>query len=161
MLYKHRLLAESVGVHFENTFIMKNGDVLEIINGAARQSKSVQSGHLLVDGLGVGDVGNIVLRDRKLLSEEGIVIIVVTINRGNGELVSEPDIISWGFVYRRDAEELMEEVKDLVMKKVVEFQGPNQNQRGIIRQTLKKSTEQLLYMETKRRPMILPVVIEV
>lgn len=161
MLYKHRLLAESVGVHFENTFIMKNGDVLEIINGAARQSKSVQSGHLLVDGLGVGDVGNIVLRDRKLLSEEGIVIIVVTINRGNGELVSEPDIISRGFVYRRDAEELMEEVKDLVMKKVVEFQGPNQNQRGIIRQTLKKSTEQLLYMETKRRPMILPVVIEV
>ncbi|AOV07087.1 ribonuclease J [Sporosarcina ureilytica] len=161
MLHKHRSLAESVGVEFDNIFIMNNGDVIEITNGEARQTKTVHSGHIFVDGLGIGDVGNVVLRDRKLLSEEGIVVIVVTINRNNGELVSNPDIISRGFVYRRDAEELIQEVNDLVIKKVAELQGVNRNQQGVVRQTLKKATEQLLYVETKRRPMILPIVIEV
>lgn len=161
MLYKHRMLAESVGVRFENVFILNNGDVLEISDGKANHTKSIHAGHIFVDGLGVGDVGNIVLRDRKLLSEEGIVIIVVTINRSDGKMVSTPDIISRGFVYRRDAEKLMNEVNQLVIEKISELEGPHRNQRNIVRQTLKKSAEQFLYMETKRKPMILPVVIEV
>lgn len=161
MLHKHRSLAQSVGVEFDNIFIMNNGDVVDISNGEARQTRSVQSGHIFVDGLGIGDVGNIVLRDRKLLSEEGIVVIVVTLNRNNGELVSEPDIISRGFVYRKDAEQLMKETGELVNKKVAELQGPNRNQQSIVRQALRKTIEQLLYVETKRRPMILPVIIEV
>ncbi len=161
MLHKHRMLAEAVGVPFENVFIMKNGDVLEVADGEARQIKSIHSGHVFVDGLGIGDVGSIVLRDRKLLSEEGIVVIVVTINERNGALVSNPDIISRGFVYRRDAEALMNELQTLVIDKVTELQSPSRNQGRVIRQTLKKTTEQLLYLETKRRPMILPVVIEV
>lgn len=161
MLYKHRMLAESVGVRFENVFILNNGDVLEIIDGKAKHTKSIHAGHIFVDGLGIGDVGNIVLRDRKLLSEEGIVIIVVTINRRDGKMVSTPDIISRGFVYRRDAEKLMDEVNQLVIGKISELEGPHRNQRNIVRQTLKKSIEQFLYMETKRKPMILPVVIEV
>lgn len=158
MLYKHRMLAESVGVRFENVFILNNGDVLEILNGQANHTKNIHAGHIFVDGLGIGDVGNIVLRDRKLLSEEGIVIIVVTMNKSDGKMIGSPDIISRGFVYKRDAEKLMNEVNELVLKKITELERPNRN---MIRQVVKKSAEQFLYVETQRKPMVLPVVIEV
>ncbi len=161
MLHQHRLLAESVGVEKENIFIINNGDVVDIQDEVARQTRSIQSGDLFVDGMGIGDVGNIVLRDRKLLSEEGMLVIVVTVNKTDGRLVSDPDTISRGFVYSRDAEELMNEVNNLVIKTVQKLQNANGNKRNLVRQTIKKSTESLLYTRTKRRPMILPIIIEV
>ena len=108
MLYQHRLLAESVGVERENIFIINNGDVVDIKNQVARQTRKVQSGNVFVDGLGIGDVGNIVLRDRKLLSEEGMLVIVITLSKTDGQLISDPDTISRGFVYRSDSEALIE-----------------------------------------------------
>ena len=150
-----------MGVEKENIFIINNGDVVDIQDEVARQTRSIQSGDLFVDGMGIGDVGNIVLRDRKLLSEEGMLVIVVTVNKTDGRLVSDPDTISRGFVYSRDAEELMNEVNNLVIKTVQKLQNANGNKRNLVRQTIKKSTESLLYTRTKRRPMILPIIIEV
>ena len=131
-LHQHRLLAESVGVEKENIFIINNGDVVDIQDEVARQTRSIQSGDLFVDGMGIGDVGNIVLRDRKLLSEEGMLVIVVTVNKTDGQLVSDPDTISRGFVYSRDAEELMNEVNNLVIKTVQKLQNANGNKRNLV-----------------------------
>jgi len=161
MLHHHSLLAESIGVKKENIFIINNGDVVDISNQVARQTRKVQSGKIFVDGLGIGDVGNIVLRDRKLLSEEGMLVIVVTVGKTDGQLVSDPDTISRGFVFSRDSEELMNEVNQLVIKTVSNSQGRDGNQRNILKQNIKKSTETYLYGRTKRRPMILPIIIEI
>ena len=161
MLHHHSLLAESIGVEKENIFIINNGDIVDIKNQVARQTRKVQSGNIFVDGLGIGDVGNIVLRDRKLLSEEGMLVIVVTVNKADGQLVSNPDIISRGFVFSRDSEELMNDVNQLVIKTVSNLKGSDRNQRNILKQNIKKSTETYLYDRTKRRPMILPIIIEI
>ena len=160
MLHHHRLLAEAVGVESENIFVINNGDIVDIKNETARQTRSIQSGQVFVDGLGIGDVGNIVLRDRKLLSEEGMLVIVATISKKDGQLLSEPDTISRGFVYRRDSEELIDEVNQLVTKTISELQRVNGNRRNIVRQNVKKATETFLYSKIKRRPMILPIIIE-
>lgn len=160
MLHQHRLLAEAVGVESENVFIINNGDVVDITNETASQTRSIQSGQVFVDGLGIGDVGNVVLRDRKVLSEEGMLVIVVTLSKKDGQLLSEPDTISRGFVYSRDSEELMKEVNQLVKKTIFELQRATVNRRNIVRQSIKKATETFLYTETKRRPMILPIIIE-
>lgn len=161
MLHKHRALASDVGIPYEHVFVMENGDVLEIANGEASQTKDLQSGRVFVDGLGIGDVGKVILRDRKLLSEEGILVIVIKIHGRNGELVSNPDIISRGFVYRREAEKLLADLQKLIIDKIGEIERPSRYQGRAIRQTVKKAAEQLLYMEIKRRPMVLPIVIEV
>lgn len=161
MLHKHRALASDVGIPYEHVFVMENGDVLEIANGEASQTKDLQSGRVFVDGLGIGDVGKVILRDRKLLSEEGIVVIVIKIHGRSGELVSDPDIISRGFVYRREAEELLADLQRLIIDKIGEIEKQSRYQGRAIRQTVKKAAEQLLYMEIKRRPMVLPIVIEV
>ncbi|MER2091041.1 MAG: ribonuclease J, partial [Sporosarcina sp.] len=160
-LQQHRILAESVGVESDNIFIINNGDVVDINNQVARQTRKVQSGNLFVDGLGIGDVGKIVLRDRKLLSEEGMLVIVITLGKTDGKLISDPDTISRGFVYSSNSEELLNEVNQLVIKTINELQGVNENQRINLKQHLKKSIETLLYTRTKRRPMILPVIIEI
>lgn len=161
MLYQHRLLAESVGVQRENIFIINNGDVVDITNQVARQTRKVQSGNIFVDGMGIGDVGNIVLRDRKLLSEEGMLVIVITLNKTDGQLISDPDAISRGFVYGSDSEALLREVNQLVSTTIKKIQSADRNQRINLKQHIKKSVETLLYSRTKRRPMILPVVIEI
>ena len=161
MLYQHRLLAESVGVERENIFIINNGDVVDVNNQEARHTRKIQSGNIFVDGLGVGDVGNIVLRDRKLLSEEGMLVIVITLSKTDGQLISDPDTISRGFVYSRDSEELINEVNQLVITTINNLENANGNQRNVIKQIIKKSTETLLYARTKRRPMILPIIIEI
>lgn len=160
MLRQHSLLAESVGVDKENIFIINNGDVVDINAHVASQTRKIQSGHVFVDGLGIGDVGNVVLRDRKLLSEEGMMVIVITISKSDGQLISDPDTISRGFVYSRDSKELMNEVNQLVITTINKLQGGNGNQRNIIRQSIKKATETFLYARTNRRPMILPIIIE-
>jgi ribonuclease J len=161
MLHHHRMLAESVGVEKGNTFIIKNGDVVDIKNGNARQTRSVPSGDTYVDGIGVGDVGDIVLRDRKQLSEDGMLVIVITISKGDRKIISGPDTITRGFVYARDSDELLKEVNRLVKKTVNDMQTENIRQWNVIKQNIKKSIGQYLFTQTKRKPMILPIIIEI
>lgn len=161
MLFKHRQLAESVGVEDENIFIINNGDVVDFDGESARQTRRVKAGRVFVDGLGVGDVGNVVMRDRRLLSEEGILVILVTVSKETGRLLSEPDTISRGFVYKPDAKELIDEVNDTVRLAVENFKGSPGNDGTVMRQQIKKSVETLLFERTKRRPMILVYVIEI
>ncbi|MEH7419204.1 ribonuclease J [Neobacillus drentensis] len=161
MLHHHRVLGESVGVDKGNTFIIKNGDVVDIKNGAARQTRSVPAGDTYVDGIGVGDVGDIVLRDRKQLSEDGMLVIVITISKGDRKIISGPDTITRGFVYARDSDELLKEVNRLVKKTVNDLQAENIRQWNVIKQNIKKSVGQYLFAQTKRKPMILPIIIEI
>jgi len=161
MLHQHRLLAEAVGVEMENIFIINNGDIVDVDKVEARQTRKVQAGRVFVDGLGIGDVGKIVLRDRKLLSEEGMLVIVMTVSKTDGCLVSDPDTISRGFVYSRDSEELMREVNEIVKTTVNNLDEIKGSKRNIIKQNVKKSVETLLFERTKRRPMILPIIIEI
>ncbi|WP_211268389.1 ribonuclease J [Domibacillus aminovorans] len=161
MLHQHRLLAESVGVEQENIFIVNNGDVVDIHNAVARQTRKIPSGNIFVDGLGIGDVGNIVLRDRKQLSEEGMLIIVIHLSKTEGKIVSGPDTISRGFVHARHSEELLNDVNQLVTTTVHNLQGAKVNQWKVIKKSVKESVGKFLYTETKRRPMIVPIIIEV
>lgn len=161
MLHQHRLLAESVGVEKEDIYIINNGDVVDISNGIARQTRKITAGNILVDGLGIGDVGNIVLRDRQQLSKDGILIIVITLCKSEGIIVSGPDSISRGFVYVRDSEGLLNEVNRLVTETINNLQEANVNQWNILKSNIKDSIGQFLYTKTKRRPMILPIIIEV
>lgn len=161
MLHHHRLLAESVGVEKGNTFILKNGDVVDIENSVARQTRQVPSGDTYVDGMGVGDVGDIVLRDRKQLSEDGMLVVVITINKPTRKIISGPDTISRGFVYTRDSDDLIKEVNRLVKKTVNDLQEANIYQWNVMKQHIKKTVGQYLYEQTKRKPMILPIIIEI
>ncbi|WP_187442029.1 ribonuclease J [Sutcliffiella horikoshii] len=161
MLYHHRLLAESVGVEQGNTFIMNNGDVVDIANSLARQTRKIPTGNTYIDGLGVGDVGDIVLRDRKQLSEDGMLIMVLTMSKREAKLIHDPDIISRGFVFQKDSENLFREVKSLIKKTVSDLKKEDKNQWNIIKQSMKKSVGQYLFHQMKRKPMILPIIIEV
>ncbi|WP_313892384.1 ribonuclease J [Psychrobacillus sp.] len=160
MLHQHGLLAKSVGVKSENIFIINNGDVVDIANQEAIQTRSIHSGNIFVDGFGIGDVGNIILRDRKLLSEDGMLVIVTTLSKSEGKIISGPDTISRGFVYGPDSEELMKEVNQEVRMTIKKMKNRNGNQR-VLKQDIKKSIEKLLYSRTKRRPMILPIIIDI
>jgi ribonuclease J len=160
MLHHHQLLAESVGVRKENTFIIRNGDVVDIEDGVARQTRNIPSGDTYVDGMGVGDVGEMVLRDRKQLSEDGMLVIVITLSKMEQKLISDPDTITRGFVYVKNAEELIKEVNSLVKRTINDLKGDRIRQWNEIKQHIKKSVGQYLYKETKRKPMILPIIIE-
>jgi ribonuclease J len=157
-LKQHANLAQNLGMLRENIFIMDNGEVLELDGRGARKAGRVPAGKVLVDGLGVGDVGNIVLRDRKLLSEDGMVIIIITIQKETGQLVNGPDVISRGFIYVRESEELMEEVKRICKNAFQKCEGKNWT---VIKNTLKTSLKEFLYAKTKRSPMILPIIVEI
>ncbi|AYV69181.1 ribonuclease J [Niallia circulans] len=161
MLYHHRILAESVGVEKENTFIIKNGEVVDIKNGVARQTRFVPAGDTYVDGMGVGDVGDIVLRDRKQLSEDGMLVVIITISKGDRKIISGPDTITRGFVYARNSDELLKEVNRLVKKTVNDLQSENIHKWNVMKQNIKKSVGQYLFNQTKRKPMILPIIIEI
>ncbi len=161
MLKAHANIAEKMGVDRDCIFIPEKGDVIEIKNGQIRQNGRVTAGNILIDGSGVGDVGNIVLRDRKVLSQDGILIVVVSINRNEKKVVSGPEIISRGFVYVRESEELMGQVtkmvKDIVTKniKLHNFEWSN------IKQEMRESLNSYLFSKTKRKPMIIPIIMEV
>jgi len=155
-LVLHARLAEQVGIPRENIFIVESGQVLELDERSGQVDGKVPGGPVFVDGLGVGDVGNIVLRDRRLLSQDGFLLAVVTVDERTGELLGGPDIISRGFVYMRDSEELIEKAKEQVLKAL-----KRGGRRGGINQTIKNVLSKFLYEQTKRRPMILPVVMEV
>ncbi|MCQ6274885.1 ribonuclease J [Bacillus sp. V3B] len=161
MLHQHRLLAEAVGIEKKNTFIIKNGDVVDIENSVARQTRKIPAGDTYVDGVGIGEVGDIVLRDRKQLSEDGMLVIILTINKIEGKMVSEPDTISRGFVYARDSEDLIRNVNRLVKTTVNDLQEENIQQWNVIKRNIKKSVGQYLFTQTKRKPMILPIIIEI
>ena len=160
-LKKHAEIAESVGIPKENIFIAQNGKPLELSKDSARLGAQVPSGVVLVDGLGVGDVGNIVIRDRQLLSENGVIIIVVTLDRKNMRIVSGPDIVTRGFVYVRESEELMDQIKDIARKELISCEKNGITDWATIKSNVKDSLEDYIYSKTKRQPMILPVIMEI
>ncbi|MFC5471150.1 ribonuclease J [Cohnella suwonensis] len=164
MLHMHRLLAEAVGVEPSNIFLVNNGDVVDIVGSEALLERKVPSGNTYVDGLGIGDVGNIVLRDRKLLSEDGILIIVLTLGKFDGNIVAGPDIVSRGFVFVKESEGLMDEIHRITKSEVERLQLDNPKphiQWNAYKQSIKEAVGKYLYATTKRRPMILPIIIQV
>ena len=161
MLKKHAELAEELGMPSQNIFVNKTGDVLEIDRNSAKVVGTVPTGNVLVDGLGVGDVGNIVLRDRKHLSEDGLMIVVVTISKEDGKALAGPDIISRGFVYVRESEDLMDGAKNIIKDVLKECEDRNIKEWAYLKNNIKENLKEYLYQRTKRNPMILPIIMEV
>ncbi|SCY98227.1 ribonuclease J [Alkaliphilus peptidifermentans] len=159
-LKRHAQLAEELGMPKENIFTIQNGTIVELTKDYGKVSGSVPSGRILVDGLGVGDVGNIVLRDRKHLAEDGLMVIVVTISRETGKIIAGPDIISRGFVYVRESEDLMVEAKDVVRNALDSCGQQNVREWSVLKSSIRDALKDFLYEKTKRRPMILPVIME-
>ncbi|MBZ4669517.1 MAG: RNA-metabolising metallo-beta-lactamase [Defluviitaleaceae bacterium] len=160
-LIHHAQLAKQVGIPEENIFIAENGRVLEFSQDSGRMAGRVTAGKVLVDGLGVGDVGNIVLRDRKQLSQDGILIVVVTIDKETAEVVAGPDIISRGFVYVRESEELMDQARDKVRQALKKCQDEDISEWSTIKSQVRDTLGKYLFEQTRRRPMILPIIMEV
>ncbi|MFC4775335.1 ribonuclease J [Paenibacillus sp. GCM10023252] len=161
MLRQHAQLGEAVGIEKENIFVIDNGDTVEFQNGNARKAGKVQAGNVLIDGLGVGDVGNIVLRDRKLLSQDGILVVVVTLSKQDGAILSGPDIISRGFVYVRESEGLLDEANRIVTSTLNKLMSDKVNEWASLKTNVKDALGRFLYEQTRRRPMILPIIMEV
>jgi len=159
-LKMHAKLAASLGMSEKNIFTMSNGKVLELTSRSAKIAGTVQSGSVLVDGLGVGDVGEIVLRDRKILSEDGLIIVVATID-SVGNQMADLEIISRGFVYVKESEELIEEVKNLAREALIKAVSRRGTNWASIRNAIKDELNTFLYKKTKRRPMIIPIIVEV
>ena len=157
----HADLAETMGVEKDNIFILSSGDVLELSPKEGIRREPVQAGSVLVDGLGVGDVGNIVLRDRQNLAENGIIIVVMTFERYTNQLLAGPDIVSRGFVYVREAENLLEDARCVVNDAVVECIEKNIADWGKIKMVVKETLSDYLWKKIKRNPMILPIIMEV
>lgn len=160
-LHRHAQLGELMGVDKNNIFIMENGRVLEIDDTNAKMLGMVPSGQLLVDGLGVGDVGNIVLRDRKHLSSDGLIVCVVSISADTGDIVAGPDIISRGFVYVREAEDMMEEAKAVTKEALDKTIAKGATDWSALKLAMKNAISDYMYEKTKRSPMILPVIMDV
>lgn len=154
-------IAESLGIAKDHIYLLKPGDVLEMNSEKARVAGHVQTGTILVDGLGVGDVGNIVLRDRQHLAEDGIVIAVLTLERFTGQILAGPDIVSRGFVYVREAEDLMDEARNIVEDAMSYCNSHHVTDWSKIKNTIRDSLGDFLWKRTKRRPMILPIIMEV
>jgi len=161
MLRQHAKLGEDIGIEKENIFIIDNGDTVEFQNGVGRKGSKVQAGNVLIDGLGVGDVGNIVLRDRKLLSQDGILVVVVTLSKQDGTILSGPDIISRGFVYVRESEGLLDEANRIVTATLNRLMNDKVNEWASLKTNVKDALGRFLYEQTRRRPMILPIIMEV
>ena len=160
-LMAHAETAKELGIPAKNIFITHNGRILELSRDEAKFTTSVPSGKVLVDGLGVGDVGNIVLRDRQHLSQDGLIVIVLTMDSSTGEIVSGPDVISRGFVYVRESENLMEDVKNVIKQEVAGFEQKHITDWSTIKSTLKDDLRDYIFQRTKRDPMILPIIMEV
>lgn len=161
MLKAHEHLALQLGMSREDIFILSNGNPLEITKEGAKTGKPVNSGSVLIDGLGVGDVGNIVLRDRKHLSEDGLMVVVVALNKETGQIASGPDIISRGFVYVRESEALMDGAREVVDKAIKDCLESNVREWSSLKNSIKNSLKDYLYHHTMRTPMILPIIMEV
>lgn len=160
-LKQHAMLAESLGMPKENIRLLEIGDVLELTPDSCKVTGSVQAGRILVDGLGIGDVGNIVLRDRKHLSQDGLMVVVVTISKESCTPIAGPDIISRGFVYVRESEQLMEDAKTVVKGILDQCEERKIMDWSTIKSSIKDGLRNFLYERTKRNPMILPIIIEI
>ncbi len=145
----------------ENIFIAENGSVIEFTKDKGKFGQQVTAGNILVDGLGIGDVGNIVLRDRKHLSEDGLIVVVVTISKENGKVIAGPDIVSRGFVYVRESEDLMEEAKEKIRVVLAECEKNHITDWATLKASIKDELRNFLYSKIKRNPMILPIIMEV
>ena len=163
--YKHLMaqakVVEDLGMDKDNIFILSSGDVLDLDEEGAEVTGRVQTGDVMVDGLGVGDVGNIVLRDRQHLAEDGIIIVVMTLENGSGRVLAGPDIVSRGFVYVRGSESLMDEAKAVLDETMDYCMDKNITDWGKIKSEIKDSLGDFVWKETKRRPMIMPIIMEV
>ena len=164
--YRHRKanakLAESLGIPKENIFMLQSGDVLEVSEEEAKVVDKVHTGEVLVDGLGVGDVGNIVLRDRQHLAEDGILIVVMTLEKGTNQLLAGPDIVSRGFVYVRESEGLMEDARHVLEEALGNYLGRQKNADwSKIKLVVRDTMNEFIWKRTKRRPMILPIIMDV
>ena len=160
-LRAHQETAELMGIDKDNIFMLTNGRVLEVDSEEARFNGSVPSGRVLVDGLGVGDVGNIVLRDRQHLAQDGLIVIVLTMDSQTGEVVAGPDVISRGFVYVRESENLMDDVKSVVRHEVAKCEERGIRDWSTIKSTVKENLRDYLFIKTKRNPMIITIKMEV
>ena len=163
--YRHLMaqaeIAQEMGVPKENIHIMRSGNVMELSPDSAQITGNVTAGPVLVDGLGVGDVGNIVLRDRQNLAQNGIIIVVLTLDRRGNELLAGPDIVSRGFVYVRESENLMEEAHAVVDTAVRKCLDKKVSDWGKIKSVIRDSLSDYIWKKMKRNPMILPIIMEV
>ena len=160
-LVKHARLAESLGMDPKNIMIAQNGSVVELSRDKICVNGKVMAGKVLIDGLGVGDVGNIVLRDRRQLSQDGIMIVVVGVDSATNQIVSGPDIVSRGFVYVREAEDLMVEAKGRVQDALDKCEERNHTEWSTLKVAIRDSLGRFLFEKTRRRPMIIPIIMEV
>ena len=154
-------IAESLGIAKDNIFLLRSGDVLELDDNGAKVVDKVQTGGILVDGLGVGDVGNVVLRDRQHLAEDGIMIVVLSLEKGSNQLLAGPDIVSRGFVYVKESESLMEEARQVLYDAVAKCLGGKHADWNKIKLVIRDTMNDFIWKRTKRRPMILPIIMEV
>ncbi|MBF8281000.1 MAG: Zn-dependent hydrolase, ribonuclease J [Candidatus Magasanikbacteria bacterium] len=163
LLQAHANLAEHIGIPRENVFVADNGQVMEFSAGGVGRltNEKVITDYVMVDGLGVGDVSTVVLRDRRMLAEDGMFVIIATIDRRTGSLIGNPDIISRGFIYLRENKEVIEKARAHVKKILHDADPKSPAFDDYIKNKLRNDVGQLLFTLTKRRPMILPVVIEV
>ena len=160
-LMQHKELAEYMGMDPANIFVCDIGQVLELDRDTCRRAGTVPSGRMLVDGYGVGDVGNIVLRDRRHLAQDGLIVVVATVDIDEATIISGPDIISRGFVYVRECEELMDEVREIVRRELSDALESGVTEWTQMKTGVKDALSKYLYSKTKRKPMILPVIMNV
>ena len=160
-LIAHSETAKLMGVPKENIFKLENGKILEMDKNSAEFTGMVQSGIILVDGLGIGDVGNVVLRDRQHLSQDGLIIVVLTMNGGSGEVIAGPDVISRGFVYVRESENVMDEIKSVVRHEVHKCEEQGIRDWSTIKNCIRENLREYILSKTKRNPMIIPIVMEI
>ncbi|MEA4901520.1 ribonuclease J [Desulfitobacterium sp.] len=161
MLVQHMYLAEQLGMARENIFLAENGSVIEFTRHGASMTGKVQAGKVLIDGLGVGDVGNIVLRDRKQLSQDGILIVVMTISRSTRAIVAGPDIVTRGFVYVRESESMLVDAKEKVRQTMDRLKESHVTEWAVLKGQVRDTLSKHFYEKTRRRPMILPIIQEV
>jgi len=161
-LHAHANLAQSVGIAEENTFILENGDCLEFDEQGARVAEHVESGTVYVDGLSVGDVGHVVLRDRQMLASDGVALVIVAIDSQNGRVVSEPEIVVRGFVLSgTEDENVIAEIRTRVAKVLARTSSEGVTDHGVIKKALRDSLSSFIWDRSRSRPMIIPVVMEV
>ena len=157
---KHKELAMDIGIPEENIVLTSNGQKVELTATAIKIAGKVPAGVTLIDGLGIGDVGNIVIRDRQLLAQDGVVIIVLTISK-EGKILAGPDIITRGFVYAREAEALIKEASDRIRDELLKMEKEKVKEWSVLKNVAKETASAFLYEKTKRNPIILPIVMEV
>lgn len=160
-LVYHSQIAQSLGMAKDRILVVENGNVVEFQNSNCRVAGKISAGVVFVDGLGVGDIGDVVLRDRRVLSQDGILIVVVTINEQTGELVAGPDIVSRGFVYVKQATDLLDEARARIVTALEKTAAENITDWSVLKMEIRSSLSQFLYDRTRRRPMVLPIVVEV